>query len=301
METIYPSKLLLFGEHSVLKGSNALAIPFPHFQAKWKFDKFNFKEKQQKLPDLLAYLKQLQNGGKLLTNLDLDRFTDELSKGIYFASSIPTGYGLGSSGALCAAIYHRYGPDYKNSSLNNLKAQLAQIESFFHGSSSGIDPLIIYLRKGILIHSSKGIESIPDAKMPSFESTDFFYFILDTHTERKTAPLVNWFLSQCEVPSFHKLVTEELNHYIDDIISAFLSGNYKSVFKNFEKISRFQFEHLAQLIPTNSLKLWEASLHQNDISIKLCGAGGGGFLLGMAKKEAMESPWFQELDTIIIS
>ena len=39
---------------------------------------------------------------------DLDQMASDISKGMYFDSSIPPGYGVGSSGALVAAVYDRY-------------------------------------------------------------------------------------------------------------------------------------------------------------------------------------------------
>jgi mevalonate kinase len=58
---------------------------------------------------------------------------------MYFDSSIPQGYGVGSSGALVAAIYDRYAQD-KITVLENLtREKLLQLKiyslkwNFFHG------------------------------------------------------------------------------------------------------------------------------------------------------------------------
>ena len=39
---------------------------------------------------------------------DFDKLDSDLQNGMYFDSSIPQGYGVGSSGALVAAFYDRY-------------------------------------------------------------------------------------------------------------------------------------------------------------------------------------------------
>ena len=41
--------------------------------------------------------------------IDADSFRFDVSQGLKFESSIPQGFGVGSSGALCSAIFRRYG------------------------------------------------------------------------------------------------------------------------------------------------------------------------------------------------
>ncbi|MDX1939656.1 MAG: hypothetical protein SFU99_03845 [Saprospiraceae bacterium] len=53
----YASKLLLFGEHTVNRGSQALAIPYPAFGGEWRFSKDS--SKQQNLLQLADYLENL--------------------------------------------------------------------------------------------------------------------------------------------------------------------------------------------------------------------------------------------------
>jgi len=100
----YYSKLLLFGEHSIIKGSQALALPLFNFSGNWKYATENIEEKQMNLPTFATHLEKLKNVNELLCDLDVERFQGELNKGLFFQSNIPTGYGVGSSGALCAAI-----------------------------------------------------------------------------------------------------------------------------------------------------------------------------------------------------
>ena len=66
---------------------------------------------------------------------------------MYFDSSIPQGYGIGSSGALVASIYDQYALDkitvlenLTKEKLQHLKTVFAAMESFFHGKSSGLRP-----------------------------------------------------------------------------------------------------------------------------------------------------------------
>ncbi|WP_436570317.1 GHMP family kinase ATP-binding protein, partial [Klebsiella pneumoniae] len=83
------------------------------------------------------------------------KLSRELDKGLFFRSDIPQGFGLGSSGALVAAIFLRYldkAGDFKDElkhltmdRIQNLKSYLGALEGYFHGKSSGIDPSSIII------------------------------------------------------------------------------------------------------------------------------------------------------------
>jgi mevalonate kinase len=70
--------------------------------------------------------------------LNLDQLLRDVNKGLYFESSIPQGYGLGSSGALVAAIYNKYAEEKIKSdrrlsrkSVSRLKEIFSKMEGFF--------------------------------------------------------------------------------------------------------------------------------------------------------------------------
>ena len=98
------------------------------------------------------YLENLQKEDSSLVSFDIEKLKSAIEAGLYFDSSIPQGYGVGSSGALVAAIYDKYASD-KITILENLtrekllilKSIFSKMESFFHGKSSGLDPLNSYL------------------------------------------------------------------------------------------------------------------------------------------------------------
>ena len=194
----YNAKLLLFGEHIVLQGAQALAIPWAAYQGTWQWSASLQKEMlQQQLPQLLAYLEQLEQEERLLRPMKLKAFAENLKQGIYFDSNIPIGYGAGSSGALCAAIYDRYCIDPSaKSDFKALKQELGQIESFFHGSSSGTDPLICYLNQAILIQADGAMKSL---KL-GFEklAQPYQFFVIDTGIRRQTGPFVEAILKKVQ-------------------------------------------------------------------------------------------------------
>ncbi len=273
----YPSKILLFGEHIVNRGARALAIPFPAFGGSWQYA--HDRARQQNLPALLDYLKNLASKNELLCQLDLDAFQQELRKGLYFESNIPVGYGLGSSGALCAAIYDQFGQDKieptDNALLGTLRGVLAQIEGFFHGTSSGTDPLICYVNQPVLIQPDGRIETVETPK-----TSPLTFFLLDTQIPRSTGPLVEYFLKRCENKNFARQVAQMLVTASNEAISNFLNGNWDALFQQMDAISRFQIEALPSMTPDDFHWVWTQGLQGNLYRLKMCGAGGGGFILG---------------------
>ena len=272
----YYAKILLFGEHTILKGSQALAMPTNSFFGTWKYasNKAPIKKLQQDLPLLNDFLKK-QNLEKLV---DTSLFSYHLDKGLYFDSNIPTGYGLGSSGALCAAIYDVFGKENRLDSLSELKELLGKMESFFHGSSSGIDPLVCYLNYPLLIDQTIEKVTLPKENLKGKGAL----FLLDTQLKRETGPLVNEFLKRCEAESYDKRCESQLVPLVDEAIHSFINGDWAMLFSILHELSRFQFRYFDFMIPADFKEIWLSGLSNEYFKLKICGAGGGGFLLGMS-------------------
>jgi mevalonate kinase len=272
-DIFYPSKLLLFGEHTVLRGSQALAMPLGNFAGRWQFSED--KTKQYDLPKLVEYVKNLSENGKIA--FDTEGSLSALAHGLFFDSNIPRGYGAGSSGALVAALYDVFGLD-KTLTISELKIVLGKIESFFHGESSGLDPLVSYLKKPILIRSDKTMTTLETV------NNDLPRFLLDTKQSRKTEPLVKIFLEKTErSPEFNDLILSELVPLVDDAITAFLQNQKAFLFETMHRISLFQHRFLPEMIPMAFKNVWLEGLVGDVYKLKLCGAGGGGFILGFCK------------------
>jgi mevalonate kinase len=284
-DIFYPSKLLLFGEHTVLRGSQALAMPLLKYGGKWHYSED--KTKQYDLPKFANYLKNLVENGKIA--FDTEGVLSALEGGLFFESNIPRGYGAGSSGALVAAMYDAFGLG-KNLTISQLKIVLGLIESYFHGESSGLDPLVSYVKKPILIRSDKTMTTLETAE------NDLPRFLLDTKQPRKTEPLVKIFLEKtAHSPEFSGLVANELVPLVNDAIAAFLSNQTAILFQTVHEISWFQHRFLPEMIPMSFKNVWLEGLASDVYKLKLCGAGGGGFILGFcpnieaAQKELAKS------------
>jgi len=290
----YHSKVLLFGEHTVVKGSQALAMPLDKHFGTWQFatDSIETQKLQQKLPQFEEYL-QTQ---ALEEVLNLASFSKELDRGLYFESTIPTGYGMGSSGALCAAIFNRY-KKQEITDLPSLKRLFGKMESYFHGSSSGMDPLVCYLNYPILF-SKKEIKKVSLPTATPFELGAIF--LLDTHIQRETAPFVNGFLERCTIPIYNEHCTEILAPLVNQAIAHYLAGNWQALYEAWATLSQFQFNYFDFMIPTSFKKVWKQGLVEPHFKLKICGAGGGGYLLGITKDFAATKESLSDYDLIQI-
>ncbi len=270
--SFYPSKLLLFGEHTVLLGSQALALPLERYGGIWKYSED--KSLQYDLPKFADYLHNLSQNKEI--SLDTKGLIQALSQGLYFDSNIPRGYGTGSSGALVAAVYDMFCLN-KTEDLVELKAILGKMESYFHGASSGFDPLICYVQKPVLIKKDKKIETITVSK------NDLHLFLIDTHIPRKGEHLIKIFGDRAKTPQYRALISEYFVPDIDDAIAAYLGNIPDILFDSVHKISLFQYRHFPEAVPLAFKNIWLEGLSSDMYKLKLCGSGGGGFILGFCK------------------
>lgn len=268
------SKLLLFGEYSIIRDSMALAVPYPVYGGHLSFN----LEKNIIDNELMALYQFLENKQNLSLDFDKDKFFSDINCGLYFDSSIPKGFGIGSSGALCAALFSRYGTT-KNIEIKKLKKFFSEVESHFHGASSGLDPLISYLNRPILINDGE-IETVT---LKEFSQGQGGIFLLNTQRDRRTEPLVNLFLEKCKSEDFSGLCDGVLKPITNSCIQSFLKADARSLYEFFRELSDFQFRHFKPMIPPNFQILWRDGLKTEDFYLKLCGAGGGGFLMGITK------------------
>ncbi len=288
---LFYSKILLFGEYGIIKDSKGLSIPYNFYNGALKLDGNTSKEAKLSNTNLKAlanHLQELQNTNKSLAQFDIVSLQEDVHKGMYFDSSIPQGYGVGSSGALVASIYDKYAlhkitvlENLTREKLLELKAVFGQMESFFHGKSSGLDPLNSYLSLPILINSK---DSIEPTGLPSQETEGKgAVFLIDSGIVGETAPMVNIFMENMKQEGFRNMLKTQFTKHTDACVEDFLKGNINSLFNNVKQLSKVVLKNFKPMIPEQFHKLWKQGLETNDYYLKLCGSGGGGYILGFAE------------------
>ena len=274
------SKILLFGEYGIIKNSKAIVIPYKKYYGSLKFSsKLDNVQKDSNinLKQLSKYIKNNEFVSNKINTLKLD---SDIENGLYFESTIPESYGLGSSGAVVAAIYESYkqevGVDLE---INDLKLILSNIESFFHGKSSGIDPLSCYVQKPLLVESKNSINTIDIP--PQNINSKRTLFLLDTECKGNTQGLVEIFLNKLRQKDFEVFFENEFVVATNNSITNFLERKYEDFENNFIELSKKTFNNFQEMIPINYKNLWMDGIEKKDYYLKLCGSGGGGFLIGL--------------------
>jgi len=271
----FHSKIILFGEYSILNGSMGLAIPYSKFSGSLKIRASENQSEEQScshqiIHDLYTFIKNK----RFTARLDSDAFERHLTQGIYFESNIPSGYGLGSSGALVASLYHTYFDRSDGLPIRDIRNDLAQVESFFHGTSSGIDPLVSFVNRPILVNGTD--PEICKLNLPD----NFKFFLLDTGEKASTQGLVSHFKELLQIAKNQKEIGF-LNQLTNQCIHSVLSASVD--FKAIQELAELQQKLFKPMYILNKPIEEAKKIFSNDLAIKLCGSGGGGFALGIAR------------------
>lgn len=313
---IFYGKIILFGEYGIIFDSMALTIPFTHFHGELSFDNtynrykytdYEFaKNSNAQLESFSVYLKKLIDEGKLDIGFDYNLFIKDLDNGLYFESSIPQGFGLGSSGALVAALYNQYagkkipgGRSVTKDETLELKQIFSAMESFFHGKSSGIDPLNSYIQFPLLIKSKTDIDTVGIPRNRINGNSGIF--LINSGKPSKTEPLVNLFLEKCNEDAYSRVISDEFIPLNNTCIQNLIEGETGIFFENLSKLSALQHEYFRPMIPAAFLPIWKEGLDTRMFNLKLCGSGGGGYLLGFAKDLAKVYDYFHKRDMEVVT
>ena len=285
---LFYAKILLFGEYGIIKDSKGLSIPYNFFRGALKISQSETEITKKSHSKLLSFADYLRTIDSKIVSFDWTSIEKDLSQKLFFDSSIPQGYGVGSSGALVAAFYDRYAADkitvlenLTTEKLQKLKVVFSTMESFFHGKSSGLDPLNSYLSLPLLIHSSEKIETtwIPSQNLEGKGAV----FLLDSGVLGETAPMVSLFFENMKDEGFSKMMRNQFTTTTDNCVEDFLNGNIKSLFKNIKSLSSLVLNNFKPMIPNHFHELWKRGIDSNAYFLKLCGSGGGGYMLGFTE------------------
>jgi len=256
----YPAKIILLGEYSVLLDDRALALPFHQYSAAWSQNTETARTfgslLRERVTDLLA------------TGILDERLYSDVHSGWHVDSSIPVGQGLGSSGALCAALYDTYAQAADN--LQLIRKELQVLESVYHGTSSGVDPLVSY--------TDEALQFLPDGvvKSISLNCLDHVY-LWSSNITRSSADLVGAFARKCADHDWRK---EYDHHYLPCLKSLEQSLlDDATTHEHWVRFSKIQLRLFSEMIPDLVQDLWRTGLSSGQYTMKLCGAGGGGYFL----------------------
>lgn len=163
-----PAKTILFGEHAVVYGQPAIAVPVNNLQTKVTIQGLPTKpagtiEIKAPAVGLDTTYAALAEDHPLRQSIDLftahHHLPNIMAMRIMIASTIPAGSGLGSSAALSVALFNALsgflGIDSKPEEINYLAYEA---EKIFHGTPSGIDNTVIAFNAPIIFQRGEPMQ-----------------------------------------------------------------------------------------------------------------------------------------------
>ncbi|MBO7082268.1 MAG: hypothetical protein J6W30_00275 [Bacteroidales bacterium] len=291
-ERVFHSKTILFGEYSMIFDSTALMVPMTKFSAHLRFASHMLAQgSAASNASIQRFADYLQDQPDLKDVIDLQMLNYDLYNGLFLDSDVPSGYGLGSSGTLVAAIYDSYAKQ-KTDDLLQLKTLFGKMESCFHGSSSGIDPLQCYLGKPFRI-TPQAVTLLPDDFIPA----DIHVFLVDTGIKSNTKPLVQHFRKKCEDPKFLNDFKTTYVPCVSACIDNLIEGKTEAFFSSLRQLTDGQLRFLRPMITDNTIDLF---LEKPDFhfGVKISGSGGGGYVLGFTDDVEQTKQFLEGYDLI---
>jgi len=291
MPAIYasaPGKIIIFGEHAVVYGRPAIAIPVTQVNAKAVITP-NPLSPPGKIrvvaPDiaLMADLDQLPAGHPLATSIRCVLASLKISRPpsltLRVTSTIPLAAGLGSGAAVSVAIIRALSAFLGHPFPDDQVSELSfQVEKIHHGTPSGIDNSVITYGKPVFFARGKPIEFL--------EVTHPFMLVIgDTGVRSPTVEVV------ADVRQRWLTESNLMERLFDAAGAVALEGRQAVEGGDYPLLGQLMNRNHAILQEMNvsSLdldRLVEASLVAGAVGAKLSGGGRGGNMIALVTPES---------------
>ncbi|SHH91636.1 mevalonate kinase [Virgibacillus chiguensis] len=275
------SKLILIGEHAVVHGQPAIAIPFPlvgvetaveHFPGPVKIDTTFYHGSIADAPESLEGIVKCIEGTMEYLNIACEDMI------IRITSTIPPGKGLGSSASVAISVvrslFAYFDEDYTDEEL----LQLANIaETFAHGAPSGIDTLTITSQSPVWYEKEHPIDFI-------HLSEDFHFVVADSGRVGDTRLAVESVANLLKTaPRRIQRKLERIGKLTHDAKQA-LEKKGKHILGHMLNEAQKELEALG-VSDTGLNRLIDFARQEGALGAKLTGGGNGGCIIALAQNE----------------
>ena len=279
-----PGKIILFGEHAVVYGYPAIAVPIDAVQVRVSIlpviieNQSIIKIRNISWHEDIPFT-ELDEYDPIRTSVE-NIYAHINQKPPHFemtiSSSIPIASGLGSSAALAVAITRCMsqflGIYLSNDEINALAYKSEEIQ---HGSPSGIDNSVITLGQPILFRKSKPASQIKIKR-------SIHIILADTGKRTLTKDVVTFVKKRLEKePDFINSILVEIGGVVEEAAKALLCGEVKKLG------SLMVRNHIAlKKLGVSSIeldRLVESAIKNGALGAKLCGGGKGGYMVAICE------------------
>jgi mevalonate kinase len=277
-----PGKIILFGEHAVVYGRPALAVPVTQVRAAVDIWPSEYRGVWIDAPDIRvkAELKTLPHDDPLPTVLRqlfasfrLDPFPN---LNIRIASTIPVASGLGSGAAVSVALIRALasylGRPMPDEEVNDLAFEL---EKIYHGTPSGIDNTVITYAKPVYFMRGKPMQTFIPRK-------PFTIVIGDTGVSAPTRQSVADLRRLWEKDQrLWEGIFTEVGEIVDEARRAIEFGRIKELGELMDR-NHALLQHMTVSSPELE-QLVEAARTAGALGAKLSGGGRGGNMIALVE------------------
>jgi len=282
-----PGKIILFGEHAVVYGRPALAVPVTQIQARVTVCADQLGGIRVEAPDISldAVLSDLPTNHPLaaviksvFTTLGI---TQPLSLTVHIESTIPIASGLGSGAAVSVAIIRALSMFLGCSLADEQVSALAfEVEKLYHGTPSGIDNTVITYARPVYFAKHQPIETLHVA-------APFIIVIGDTGIASPTKQVVD------DVRKLWQAETEQYEKIFNAVGEIVLNARHAIENGNISALGPLMDENnsLLQVMRVSSPeldRLITASRAAGALGAKLSGGGRGGNMIALVRQETVE-------------
>lgn len=268
--TMTPGKWVLAGEHTVLRGGSAIALPHPQFRLSLEFLPSGASLRVE--PDLATPVvhELLRIGKDWLASRGVPF---EVPRGtLAITSTIPFGAGLGSSAALSVAMARWV---LFSASLDpKLERELArEMENRFHGTSSGMDVAAVSMAEPIYFSMAKGAVPLKVDRLP-----EFVFF--DSGLRNSTRDCIGKVAAlRARDPARGEVLDGEMKRATEEIFAGLRTPDEADIERGMKRAG--EVFSAWGLVPDEVKAILEKLEREGVRSPRLTGAGGGGFIVGL--------------------
>jgi mevalonate kinase len=281
-----PGKWVLAGEHSVLRGAQAVALPHPDFSLELSFQPQVWSQPWAQEEEFLKIVPE--SAAPLIVDILKTIREQTPSRGsggfpwprgsLLMESTIPVGAGLGSSAALCVALT-RWVSGPLGLAEHELFDFARKLEDRFHGRSSGMDVAAASMGQPIAFTMQGGGRALKVTQLPRFTFHDTGLrsrtndCVARVNAFRDSAPAAGdrWDRQMGEASELSIAGLEAFQRSPEEGLPLLTKAM---------GLARACFEQWG-LVPPEVRALEERLLAQGALAVKLTGAGGGGFVVAL--------------------
>lgn len=285
-----PGKIILFGEHAVVYGQPAIAIPVNKVNATARVFPNIISDSNQiriKAPDIQldADLSDLPAEHPIAAAVRLAIQAAQVNKPpsltLQISSTIPMSAGMGSSAAVTIAVIRAL-TDFLGHPLlpDEISVLAYEIETIQHGTPSGIDNTVIAHQKPVFFTQDESIQYL-NVQQPTH------WVIADTGEKTPTRDTVSAVRDRyTEDPTTYTRIFDQIGQIARDAREGLIEGDINLLGKLMNKNQR-----LLKLLGVSSHSLERqinAAVSAGAPGAKLSGGGRGGNIIALAPSELTE-------------